>query len=97
MTDAPEGTPVVTPAQAHQVVKGLAPFNTYLAADLYERYVVQCEQDGRIPAHPVVLGRALRNIGCDRRKKGTGARASAAWLVTSTSQRPEWADGAWSQ
>lgn len=86
---------MVTAAQAHQVVKGLALLNTYLASDLYKRYVSQCEQDGREPAHPLVLGRALRYIGCDRRKKGTGARASAAWLVTETSQRSEWADGSW--
>lgn len=69
--------------------------NTYFAKDLYKRYVGQCQQAGVQPVHPVAFGRALRHIGCDRRKKGTGKKSAAAWLVTASSQRDEWADGRW--
>ena len=95
MTNEIQGAPVITPAQAHAVVAELTPLSKYLADELYRRYVSQCTQDGRQPVHPVVLGRMFKHIGCERRKKGTGAKASAAWLVTASSQRPEWADGRW--
>lgn len=88
-------SPEVTTRDANAVVRGLAPHASYAAADLYKRYVQLCTAQNRQPAHPVVLGRKLKHIGCVRSRKGFGKNARWAWVVVPSAQDPRWSDGTW--
>ncbi len=90
-----EAIPEVSAAQAHAVVSDLAEGGTYYVSDLYTRYEAQCRSAGRSPVTKAALGRMLRHIGCDARKKGTGPGVRSAWRVSSTAKDARWASGEW--
>lgn len=82
MTEQLTGVPVVSRVDVAELILGLAPSAKYLAADLHKRYATIARQAGREPGSINALGRTLGNIGCTRRKMGTGGKARAAWVVT---------------
>lgn len=49
---------------AWEVLTGLEHGGTYLARDLYLRYLSWCELKGVAPTHSNVFGRGLRHLGC---------------------------------
>lgn len=87
--------PEITPATAHELVRGLDALKTYRASELYQRYLRMMSQRDEQPVSANALGRMLRKIGCERRKKGFGKEARAAWLVTLGAQDARWSTGEW--
>lgn len=79
---------VMDPEDVQTVVKSLAP-DIYTAEDLYARYAYVVHAAGRLPAHPVALGRELARLGYPRRAKFERSRGKKgyqvkAWLIAHT-------------
>jgi hypothetical protein len=74
--------PEVDRNDAARLILSLSKGTKYLSSYLYERYAEMAREAGRDPGPHNALSRTIHNMGCDRRKMGTGAGARAAWLVT---------------